>query len=700
MKKLILFFLLLPSLMMAQNLLFNVDFSGSFPPSGWTIDAYATNWSAVNSNNAGGTAPEARFNWSPQFTGDSRLISPAINTSGNTLLFAEFKFMLDHYAGPYTIGVATRSGGGAWNVVWQIVNPTGSISATTEVVTINNADVGATDFQICWFFSGNSYNLNYWYLDDLKLIVPMEHDAMTKDILVDQTYPPGTNFVPQAILKNFGQNSETFDATCILKLGGSSVYTQNCSPVTLAPGEEQTVSFPDYILNAVNDLYEITVTTNLAGDMDPTNDSKTEYFNTYTTEREMVILEIGTGTWCQYCPGSQMGADDLVSNGCSVAVVEYHNGDSFTNAYSNARISYYGISGFPTAVFDGVDYFVGGSNTQSMYQYYLPIYEGRKALMSAFSVDIFGDHTGLDYNVLVRLNRLATIPPTWNNLVVHFTVTETGNPFNWQGQTEVDYCERLMVPDQNGTSVDLINNTTIDVPLSFTLDASWVVDNCQLAAFVQNLDTKEILQGDKVWITDLQQYSNVTVESPNGGEIWTVGETEDITWTSVNVNDVKIEISVDNGVTWSTIADSIPNTGAYSWVVAAQDTSDECLVKITNLQNSNVYDESDTLFTIENPTGIEENKNNRLPIEFDLVQNYPNPFNPSTRINYAVPETTPVTIKVYDIIGQEIAVLVNEVKEAGIYELEFDANKLTSGVYIYRMVAGNFTAVKKMNVLK
>ncbi len=91
--------------------------------------------------------------------------------------------MLDHYGGPYTIGAATRSGGGAWNIVWSKVNPTVSIPATTEIVTINNSDVGAADFQICWYFSGYSYNLNYWYLDDLKLFVPLAHDAMVKDIL-------------------------------------------------------------------------------------------------------------------------------------------------------------------------------------------------------------------------------------------------------------------------------------------------------------------------------------------------------------------------------------------------------------------------------------------------------------------------------------------------------------------------------------
>lgn len=197
-------------------------------------------------------------------------------------------------------------------------------------------------------------------------------------------------------------------------------FTHKTVPITLAAGAEQTVSFPSYVLNAANDLYEITVKTNLTGDMDPTNDSRTEYFNTYTTDREMVILEIEPEHGVFIVP-AQMGGEDLVDNGHSVAVIEHHNGDSFTNNYSNARNTYYGINGFPTAVFDGVDYFVGGSNTESMYQNYLPIYQNRKALMSAFSVDIFGTNSGLDYNILVRLNRVANIPPTWNNLVVHFT---------------------------------------------------------------------------------------------------------------------------------------------------------------------------------------------------------------------------------------------------------------------------------------
>jgi Secretion system C-terminal sorting domain len=692
MKKLLLSLLLIPSLMMAQTY-FNVNFSGTFPPTGWTIDAHAGNWSAVSTNKAGGTAPEAMFNYSPTFTGDSRLISPAINTTGNTIITLEFKFMLDHYDGPYTIGVATRSGGGAWNVVWQKVNPTGSIPATTEIVTINNANVGAADFQICWYFSGYSFNLNYWYLDDLKLFVPLAHDVMVKDILVDPTYPPGTNFTPQAVLKNFGLNTETFDATCTLKLGGNTVYTQNCSPVTIAAGAEQTVSFPAYVLNAANDLYEIKVTTNLAGDMDPANDSKTEYFNTYTTAREMVVLEIGTGTWCTYCPGSQMGADDLVTNGCTVAVVEYHNGDSFTNSYSNARNTYYGINGFPTAVFDGVQYFVGGDHTQSMYQYYLPIYEGRKELMSAFSVDIFGDNSGLDYNVVVKLNRLAAIPPTWNNLVVHFTVTESDIPFSWQGQTEVDYAERLMVPNELGTAVDLINNTQIDIPLSFSLNAAWITDKCQLAAFIQNLDTKEILQGDKVWITDLApvpvELTSFTAQASAEGVLlkWT-------TASELNNHGFEVERSLD-GTGFFTVA-FIQGAGTttegkeYSYTDNVEYKGGEIFyyrLKQVDLDGRIEY------------TDIIEVEFD-IPKDFVLHQNYPNPFNPSTTIKYAVPKTSLVSLKIYDLTGQEVAVLVNEVKEAGTHELNFDASNLASGVYFYIMIAGDFSSVKKMNLLK
>lgn len=89
-----------------------------------------------------------------------------------------------------------------------------------------------------------------------------------------------------------------------------------------------------------------------------------------------------------------------------------------------------------------------------------------------------------------------------------------------------------------------------------------------------------------------------------------------------------------------------------------------------------------------------------VPSEFVLFQNYPNPFNPTTTINYQLPENGFVTIKIYDMLGKEIATLVNENKSAGYYKVEFNASKLTSGVYIYTINANNFIQSKKMLLTK
>ncbi len=88
------------------------------------------------------------------------------------------------------------------------------------------------------------------------------------------------------------------------------------------------------------------------------------------------------------------------------------------------------------------------------------------------------------------------------------------------------------------------------------------------------------------------------------------------------------------------------------------------------------------------------------PEKFELMQNYPNPFNPSTIIKFALKEKAFTKIKIYDILGSEITSLINEEKNPGLYEVEFNASNLTSGVYIYRIIAGNFTASKKMNLVK
>jgi parallel beta-helix repeat protein len=89
-----------------------------------------------------------------------------------------------------------------------------------------------------------------------------------------------------------------------------------------------------------------------------------------------------------------------------------------------------------------------------------------------------------------------------------------------------------------------------------------------------------------------------------------------------------------------------------------------------------------------------------LPEKFELSQNFPNPFNPTTQIRFSLPEASEVTLKIYDILGKEVTTLVNETRDAGTHEIQFDATQFASGVYVYQIKTANFVQTKKMSLLK
>jgi len=103
---------------------------------------------------------------------------------------------------------------------------------------------------------------------------------------------------------------------------------------------------------------------------------------------------------------------------------------------------------------------------------------------------------------------------------------------------------------------------------------------------------------------------------------------------------------------------------------------------------------------LKNSTSVTAVDDFNQPLSFTLEQNYPNPFNPSTSIEYTIPKSGLVTLKVYDVLGREVATLVNGQNESGKHTVEFDASNLNSGVYFYKIESGNFFATKKMILVK
>jgi len=136
---------------------------------GWTIQGLGTtNWQSVNSNFSGGVANELRLIYNPSFNGISQIVSPIIDASTAESLELSFKHSINHYSNSYVVGIKTSSDGVTWNSVWS-QNISADVPAEIQTITINNADSQSNTLQIAFVFEGNSFDIDYWYIDDIQL---------------------------------------------------------------------------------------------------------------------------------------------------------------------------------------------------------------------------------------------------------------------------------------------------------------------------------------------------------------------------------------------------------------------------------------------------------------------------------------------------------------------------------------------------
>jgi M6 family metalloprotease-like protein len=197
----------------------------------------------------------------------------------------------------------------------------------------------------------------------------------------------------------------------------------------------------------------------------------------------------------------------------------------------------------------------------------------------------------------------------------------------------------------------------------------------------------------------------VAVVYPAGGESFAPGDTVDIRWAAADnrqVDSISIFYSGNSGRDYNLVAHGEPNDSLYRWI-APEIASDSCLVRIVAFDPGKLTGEDvcDGLFAIRGTTGVGD-----LPaIAFSLKQNYPNPFNPSTTIDYSVAKTSPVEIAIFDVNGRRVKTLFSGIKTQGIYKAVWNGKNdrgtsVASGLYFYRLIAGDFTQIKKMILLR
>ncbi len=148
-------------------------------------------------------------------------------------------------------------------------------------------------------------------------------------------------------------------------------------------------------------------------------------------------------------------------------------------------------------------------------------------------------------------------------------------------------------------------------------------------------------------------------------------------------------LSTNNGASWTAVSTGLTNTHVYALGVSG-----------TNLFAGTYGGGVWRCPLSQMITSVKETISDETPNSYALQQNYPNPFNPITTINYQVPTQSHLTLKVFDVLGREVATLVNGVEEPGYKSVAFDASRLTSGVYFYRLRAGSYTETKKLILLR
>ena len=193
----------------------------------------------------------------------------------------------------------------------------------------------------------------------------------------------------------------------------------------------------------------------------------------------------------------------------------------------------------------------------------------------------------------------------------------------------------------------------------------------------------------------------------NGGVNWTFQTNPVVSYTYTQINDIKF-INANTGFaahgTPSSGAILYTSNGGTNWTIDnGTNTWFDCLW-IYNNSLTYCGEGTGKVYYSNIATGIRKT-NIDIPDKFNLSQNYPNPFNPTTKIKFAVPpfeggKRRMTVLKIFDILGKEVATLVNEKLLPGNYEVNFNGNNLTSGVYFYQLKTTNFSETKKMMLLK
>jgi len=481
------------------GILLEEHFDGSSLPDGWYIaDLGTSNWSISATNNAGGTANEVRLSWSPQFNGISRLVMPAVDLTGVSSVGFSFKHYLDNYSGTNTIGIATSSDNGAtWHDAWIQGYSTDEARLVNEI--LSTADMGQPSVRFCIYFTGSSYNIDYWYFDDIQIFTLANLDLGVTAINLPDYMGAGAQTISFEVF-NYGVTTVT-SLQATYELDGESV-TQSFS-VNIPMMGSTTLSFntPASMIPGSHDLTVRLNSVNGTTDDNSNNDELTKAVSAALGVVEKIpMIEHFSSSTCGPC----VNVNSIMLNFCNnnpgrFTYTKYQmnwpgDGDPYYTQEGGVRHTYYNVNAVPNLILDGEDY------STSMSQSDFDEEADKPALM-----DIRGSFSVSGNTISVKADIMPYIDA---NARVYISVNEkvtTGN-VGTNGETEFHHIFMKMLPDAQGTEVSLTACTLQHLEYSCNMSSTFVeeMSDLEVAIWVQNYSSKEVFNSRFAY-----EYTNV-----------------------------------------------------------------------------------------------------------------------------------------------------------------------------------------------
>lgn len=405
--------------------------------------------------------------------------------SGSITPYATIKnFGVQTISFPVTMTVEGTSYSSTVNVVDLAINEEIQLEFDTW-----DAPTGEYSVEVCTELPDDQIPYNDCLSADISTV---KFDVGIDAINIGYTILMG-DFIPKATIKNYGFETVTFPVTMTIN---DETYSSTVEVSNLASGQEKVIEF-DIWSNSLGQ-YSVEVCTELSSDENPENNCKDMLVTVSDDARQKLVFELFTGVWCGYCPEAAEGLYQLQQEfPNTTAVIAWHINDDFEIFSGGLRRTYYDIAGFPTVWFDGVSKVVGGGIP--MYPAYLPVYQERIEVPSNFNIEmeIIRTDTAV-YNVNATVEVLEGVNE--ENLSLFVVLTESDIEF--PGVENLDFVARDVYPSDTGIVVDLSTQTTQTFNNVITLDDEYVLANCEVIVYIQNIDTKEVYQGTSMKLTE------------------------------------------------------------------------------------------------------------------------------------------------------------------------------------------------------